>query len=235
MSCELSIGKMSKKTKSLVDLKNIGVRRGERWLIRGVDLSIAAGEIVTIVGPNGSGKSTTVKTAIGVIEPDEGVVVKANGLSIGYVPQKLTINRALPLTVQRLLSLSGGNNSDDVETVLNKVGVAHLANTQVHILSGGEFQRVLFARALLQKPELLVLDEPMDGVDFSGSLALYQLIKKVRDDTNCGVLLISHDLHVVMAQSDSVICLNSHVCCRGTPELVVENPEFLKLFGRDAA
>lgn len=222
-------------TKTLVTLENIGVCRGGRWLVRGIDLTVNAGEIVTIIGPNGSGKSTTAKTALGVVEPDEGVVTRSPGLKVGYVPQKLSVNRAMPLTVRRLLELSSGGRSADVEKTLAMVGVAELVDTQVHVLSGGEFQRVLFARALLTKPQLLVLDEPVDGVDFSGSLALYQLINKIRDETGCGVLLISHDLHVVMAQTDSVVCLNSHVCCRGTPELVAENPEYLKLFGKGVA
>jgi len=222
-------------TKPLVTLQNIGVCRAGRWLVRGIDLTVSAGEIVTIIGPNGSGKSTTAKTVIGVIEPDEGRVVRAENLRVGYVPQKLSINRAMPLTVRRFLKISDGQTPSAVEKVLDLVGVKKLANAQVHVLSGGEFQRVLFARALLGRPQLLVLDEPVDGVDFSGSLALYQLITKTRDETGCGVLLISHDLHVVMAQTDSVICLNSNVCCRGSPELVAENPEYLKLFGKGAA
>jgi len=228
-------GTMSENPKSLVELKNVGVRRGGRWLIRGIDLSVGAGEIVTIIGPNGSGKSTTAKVAIAVIVPDEGSVSLATGLRVGYVPQKLAINKAMPLTVRRLLELSAGKKTDSIAKVLKMVGSAELIDTQVHVLSGGEFQRVLFARALIGRPQLLVLDEPVGGVDFAGSLALYQLITKIRDETGCGVLLISHDLHVVMAQTDSVICLNSHICCRGTPELVAENPEYLKLFGKGAA
>ncbi len=223
------------KNETLINLKGVGVYRAGRWLVRGVDLSVRAGEIVTIIGPNGSGKTTTAKMAIGVTRPDEGQVVRARNLRIGYVPQKLSINAAMPLTVRGLLMLSGKQNSSDIDETLDMVGVLRLANAQVHFLSGGEFQRVLFARALLGKPQLLVLDEPVDGVDFSGSLELYQLISKIRDTTGCGVLLISHDLHVVMAQTDTVICLNSHVCCRGTPELVAENPEYLKLFGKGAA
>lgn len=226
---------MLSNTKPLVTLENVGVRRGGRWLVRGIDLTVNAGEIVTIIGPNGSGKSTTAKTALGVVKADEGRVTRLARLKVGYVPQKLSVNRAMPLIVRRLLELSSGGRSADVEKTLGMVGVADLADTQVHVLSGGEFQRVLFARALLTKPQLLVLDEPVDGVDFSGSLELYQLINKIRDETGCGVLLISHDLHVVMAQTDSVVCLNSHVCCRGTPELVAENPEYLKLFGKGAA
>ena len=221
--------------KTLIDLKNIGIHRGHRWLVRGVDLSVRAGEIVTIIGPNGSGKSTTAKTAIGVMKPDEGKVTRAKDLKIGYVPQKLSVSSAMPLTVRRLLMLGGQENVQEIDRALEMTGVLAMADAQVHFLSGGEFQRVLLARALLGKPQLLVLDEPVVGVDFSGSLELYQLITRIRDETGCGVLLISHDLHVVMAQTDTVICLNSHVCCRGTPELVAENPEYLKLFGKGAA
>ena len=220
----------------LVELENVGIYRDGQWLVRGIDLRVSAGEIVTIIGPNGSGKSTTAKVAIRIMEPDEGRVVQAANLRVGYVPQKLTISNAMPLTVRRLLQLGSRSASlTGVTDALEMVGVGRLVDSQVHGLSGGEFQRVMFARALLGKPQLLVLDEPVEGVDFSGSLALYQLITKIRDETGCGVLLISHDLHVVMAQTDSVICLNSHVCCRGTPERVIENPEYLKLFGSGAA
>ena len=223
------------KNKILINLKNVGVFRGKRWLVRGVDLAVRAGEIVTIIGPNGSGKSTTAKSAIGVIRPDEGKVVRADALRVGYVPQKLAVSAAMPLTVRRLMKLGGGQSRSEIDAILDMTGVLKLADQQVHFLSGGEFQRVLLARAMLGKPQLLVLDEPVEGVDFSGGLELYQLITRVRDNTGCGVLLISHDLHVVMAQTDTVICLNSHVCCRGTPELVAENPEYLKLFGKNAA
>ncbi len=221
--------------KTLVELANVGIYRSGRWLVRNIDLTVDAGEIVTIIGPNGSGKSTTAKAVIGVIEPDEGTVTRTKDLQIGYVPQKLAISPAMPLTVRRLLELSGGKKSAAIDNALDLVGVGQLVDRQVHVLSGGEFQRVLLARALLSQPQLLVLDEPVNGVDFSGSLALYQLITSIRDETGCGVLLISHDLHVVLAQTDSVICLNSHICCRGTPDLVAENPEYLKLFGKAAA
>lgn len=221
--------------KNLIDLQNIGVFRAGRWLVRGIDLCVRSGEIVTIIGPNGSGKSTTAKTAIGVIKPDEGQVMRTDGLKVGYVPQKLAVSAAMPLTVRRLMKLGGGQRRAEIDAMLAMTGVSHVSDQQVHFLSGGEFQRVLLARAMLGKPQLLVLDEPVVGVDFAGSLELYQLITKVRDETGCGVLLISHDLHVVMAQTDTVICLNSHVCCRGTPELVAENPEYLKLFGKTAA
>lgn len=221
--------------KVLLNIHNIGVLRGSRWLIRGIDLKVRAGEIVTIIGPNGAGKSTTAKVATGIINPDEGTVTRAVNLRIGYVPQTLLINGSMPLTVRRLLELSSKSSPTLISNCLERVGIVKLIDSQVNVLSGGEFRRVMFARALLRNPQLLVLDEPVGGVDFSGSLALYQLISKIRDETGCGVLLISHDLHMVMAQTDSVVCLNSQVCCRGTPELVAENPEYLKLFGKGAA
>lgn len=219
----------------LVDVAGAGVRRDRRWLVEGVDLSIRRGEIVTLIGPNGSGKSTTAKLVTGVLKADAGTVSRRAGLRIGYVPQKLSIDWTMPLTVRRLMTLTGTYPRDEIDAALTATGVAHLANAEVQHLSGGEFQRTLLARAMIRKPDLLVLDEPVQGVDFSGEVALYDLIGKIRDDTGCGILLISHDLHVVMAATDTVICLNGHVCCRGTPDSVARSPEYLSLFGARAA
>ncbi len=219
----------------LVSLKGAGVHRGGRWLVRNVEFDIARGEIVTLIGPNGSGKSTTARTAIGVLKPDEGSVTRMPGLTVGYVPQKLAIDWTLPLTVERLMTLTASHPAAEIGEALDSVGIAHLARAEVQALSGGEFQRALLARAILRKPDLLVLDEPVQGVDFSGEVALYELIGAIRDRTGCGILLISHDLHVVMASTDTVICLNGHVCCRGTPQTVVASPEYQKLFGARAA
>ncbi|MEO3997239.1 zinc ABC transporter ATP-binding protein ZnuC [Mesorhizobium sp. CAU 1732] len=220
---------------TLVSLKNAGVFRGGRWLVRGVEFDIRRGEIVTLIGPNGSGKSTTAKTAIGVLRPSEGTVTRHPALTVGYVPQKLAIDWTLPLTVERLMSLTAGHTATEITEALASVGIPHLARAEVQALSGGEFQRALLARAILRKPDLLVLDEPVQGVDFSGEVALYDLIRQIRDRTGCGILMISHDLHVVMADTDTVICLNGHVCCRGTPDSVVSSPEYQKLFGVRAA
>ncbi|WP_275783159.1 ATP-binding cassette domain-containing protein [Pararhizobium gei] len=219
----------------LVSLNNAGVRRNGRWLARGIEFSIRRGEIVTLIGPNGSGKSTSAKMAIGVLKPDEGWVEKVPGLRVGYVPQKLSIDWTLPLTVERLMTLTGPLKAREVEEALQSTGISHLARAEVQHLSGGEFQRALLARAIARKPDLLVLDEPVQGVDFSGEIALYDLIKAIRNRTGCGILMISHDLHVVMAETDTVICLNGHVCCRGTPQVVSQSPEYLKLFGSRAA
>jgi len=219
----------------LIALSAVGVERRGRWLVRGVDLSIGRGEIVTLIGPNGSGKSTTAKVATGVLKPSAGTVWRRPGLTVGYVPQKLAIDWTLPLTVRRLMTLTGRFSEAEIFSALESVGARHLLGAAVQELSGGEFQRVLFARAAIRKPDLLVLDEPVQGVDFAGEIALYDLIRQVRDTTGAGLLLISHDLHVVMAGTDTVICLNGHVCCRGTPDLVAKSPEYLKLFGARAA
>ncbi|KRD53443.1 metal ABC transporter ATP-binding protein [Ensifer sp. ENS10] len=222
-------------TLPLVNISNAGVRRNGRWLVRGVEFSISPGEIVTLIGPNGSGKSTTAKAAIGVLKPDEGYVERKPGLKVGYVPQKLAVDWTLPLTVERLMTLTGPLKGREIEEALSATGVLHLAKAEVQHLSGGEFQRALLARAIARKPDLLVLDEPVQGVDFSGEIALYELIKQIRNRTGCGILLISHDLHIVMAETDTVVCLNGHVCCRGTPQAVSQSPEYQKLFGRRAA
>lgn len=198
-------------------------------------MEVREGQIVTLIGPNGSGKSTTVRVALGILKPDEGNVRRRPGLSIGYVPQKLAIDWTLPLTVGRLMTLTGSLPRDAVRAALGETGVAHLVDAQVRTLSGGEFQRVLLARAIARTPRLLVLDEPVQGVDHTGEAALYDLIRSYRDRTGCGVLLISHDLHVVMAATDTVICLNGHVCCSGTPETVAGSEDYLKLFGQRGA
>lgn len=219
----------------LVSLANAGVQRSGRWLVRGVEFSVSKGEIVTLIGPNGSGKSTSAKMAIGVVKPTEGVVTRTAGLKVGYVPQKLSVDWTMPLSVRRLMTLTGPLAARDIDAALNATGIAHLANAEVQHLSGGEFQRALLARAIARKPDLLVLDEPVQGVDFSGEIALYDLIKNIRNSSNCGILLISHDLHVVMAETDTVICLNGHLCCRGTPQAVSQSPEYMRLFGGAAA
>ncbi len=219
----------------LVGLDAVGVRRGGRWLVRGVTFDVHAGEIVTLIGPNGSGKSTTARAIVGIFSPDEGKVRRRDGLRVGYVPQKLAVDRTLPLTVERLMTLTARHPAAEIAAALGEVGIPHLAKAQVQSLSGGEFQRALLARAMLRRPDLLVLDEPVQGVDYAGEAALYELIGTVRDRTGCGVLLISHDLHIVMAATDTVICLNGHVCCRGTPQAVAGNPQYRRLFGQRAA
>lgn len=220
---------------TLITLKNAGHEASGKWLVRGVDLTVDRGEIVTLIGPNGSGKSTTAKLALGILKPTEGTTDRSARLDIGYVPQKITVDWTLPLNVRRFMSLTRRISTQAADQALDMTGVAHLADAEVRTLSGGEFQRVLLARALARKPDLLVLDEPVQGVDYTGEIALYELILKIRDSLNCGILLISHDLHVVMAATNRVICLNGHVCCHGTPDVVAESDEYRRLFGDRAA
>jgi len=217
--------------RQLVSLANAGIRRDGRWLVRGVDFAIRRGEVVTLIGPNGAGKSTTAKLAIGVLRPDEGSVTRMQGLRIGYVPQKLAIDWTMPLSVRRLMRLTGSLDEAELQAALEATGIPHLIEAEVRHLSGGEFQRALLARAIARKPDLMVLDEPVQGVDFAGEGALYDLIRSIRNSTGCGILMISHDLHMVMAGTDTVICLNGHICCRGTPETVSQSADYLKLFG----
>lgn len=226
---------MLDKTVPLVSLSNAGLFRGERWLVRGVDLSVDPGEIVTLIGPNGSGKSTTAKMALGILRPDEGSVERRAGLRVGYVPQTVAIDWTLPLTVERFMRLTGGVSRTRVGEAMDATGVTALRRAELRTLSGGEFQRVLLARAMARNPDLLVLDEPVQGVDFTGETVLYELIGNIRDELGCGVLMISHDLHVVMAATDRVICLNGHVCCSGTPTAVASSEAYKALFGARAA
>lgn len=190
---------------------------------------------MTLIGPNGSGKSTTAKLALGLLKPDEGQADRSDSLRIGYVPQSVGIDWSMPLDVTRFLRLTSRPTASQEQHALARTGVTNLARADVRTLSGGEFQRVLLARAIARKPNLLVLDEPVQSVDFSGELALYDLIGQVRDELGCGILLISHDLHVVMAATDRVLCLNGHVCCEGTPTTVIESQAYRELFGPRAA
>nr|WP_210326062.1 metal ABC transporter ATP-binding protein [Oricola nitratireducens] len=216
-------------------MEQAGVLRAGRWLVRDVDLDVQRGEIVTLIGPNGSGKSTTARMALGIVAPSEGTAKRAVNLRVGYVPQKVAVDWTLPLTVDRFMTLTNPLSRAQKEAALQSTGIAHMAKAEVRNLSGGEFQRALLARAIARKPDLLVLDEPVQGVDFSGEIALYELIARIRDDMHCGILLISHDLHVVMAATDRVICLNGHVCCHGTPQAVAESAEYKQLFGARGA
>jgi zinc transport system ATP-binding protein len=222
-------------TGELISLKNAGVRRERHWLVRGVDLTLAPREIVTLIGPNGSGKTTTAKLALGIMQANEGSVIRKPRLRVGYVPQKLVIDWTMPLRVREFMALTANEDSAAQHTALKRTGSSALLDRDLRGLSGGELQRVSLARAIARKPELLVLDEPVQGVDFNGELELYELIKSLRDETGCGILMVSHDLHVVMAATDRVICLNGHVCCHGTPENVALSDEYKALFGGRAA
>ena len=225
---------MSKENNILVKLNEVGIKQNDKWLVKGVSLVVEKGKIVTLIGPNGSGKSTTAKIALGIYKKIEGQVEKYTN-NVGYVPQKISIDWTLPLRVNDFMLLTENLKDEAVNEALSLTGVIHLKNKNLGNLSGGEFQRVLLARAISRKPDLLVLDEPVQGVDFTGEIALYELIKKISDTLNCGILLISHDLHTVMSATDHVVCLNGHVCCSGSPSDVARNNEYKALFGEQAS
>jgi len=216
---------------SLISAENLVVRFGGTEALSGVSLAIEPGEIVTILGPNGSGKSTLLRALLGIVKPSAGRVTRAPGLRIGYVPQKLAVDRAMPMTARRFLSLPVAVGDAGAEAALARVGLEGLGGRQMSALSGGQFQRLLLARALLTRPQILILDEPTQGLDQPGEAGFYRLIEEVRRDSGAAVLMVSHDLHVVMAASDRVICLNHHICCEGAPRVVSSAPEYRALFG----
>ncbi len=218
---------------TLIQLNNCGILRNHKWLVRGVSLKVDRGQIVTLIGPNGSGKSTTAKMALGILRPDEGSNIVLNNLKISYVPQKLSIDWSLPLRVIDFMNLIEKHSQETLMDMLTLTGIKHLLYEDVRNLSGGEFQRLLMARAIAKEPEFLVLDEPVQGVDYAGEIALYQIIQDIRKTLHCGILLISHNLHVVMSQTNHVICLNGHICCSGEPQSIVKDPEYIKLFGEN--
>ncbi|WP_303289786.1 zinc ABC transporter ATP-binding protein ZnuC [Marinobacter sp. SS5-14b] len=221
-------------TERLVQLKQLTVRFDDRPVVDSVNLTVCRGDIITIIGPNGAGKTTLIKAVLGLQQATSGQISVTPGLVIGYVPQHLSLEATLPLSVSRFMQLSG-RSAKACETALQRTGVAHLWNASVHHLSGGEKQRLLLARALARQPDLLVLDEPAQGVDINGQASLYELIRQLRDELHCGVIMISHDLHLVMAATDKVICLNQHICCSGHPADISHDPAFIETFGHQVA
>lgn len=220
---------------SLACAENLVVRYGGRAVLDRVSIDVRRREVVSLIGPNGAGKTTAVRALLGLIRPDAGTVRHAPGLVVGYVPQRIAPEELLPLTVRRFLAMAGRRASADAAAILDEVGVAAVMERQLSSLSGGEYRRVLLARALLRDPDLLVLDEPVQQVDFAGQLAMHRLIARLRDRRGCGVLVISHDLHLVLSATDRVVCINGHVCCAGEPDAVSRHPEYVSLFGPQAA
>lgn len=224
---------MARDLETLIEVKNLSLSLEGRVILDSVNLVVHRGEIVTLIGPNGAGKSCLIKCLLQLLPTYLGVITRKKPLKIGYAPQKIHFEANLPLKVSRFLSL--GHQSKTIAAVMAEVGITELANHWMHKLSGGELQRVLLARALVQEPDLLVLDEPAQGVDLLGQGEVYRLLAKIRSERNCGILLVSHDLNLVMAETDTVICLNKHVCCSGHPQAVAMDPAFIKLFGSHAA
>ncbi|MBZ4193803.1 MAG: zinc ABC transporter ATP-binding protein ZnuC [Candidatus Contendobacter sp.] len=219
----------------LLRVENIGFAIRGHSILHEVSVQVAAGEIVALIGPNGAGKSTLVRIALGLLAPDYGRVWRKPGLRIGYMPQRLTVDDTLPLTVQRFVTLGSPASRERVQAALAEVGAEPVLNTPVQRISSGEMQRVLLARTLLREPDVLVLDEPIQGVDLNGQYELYDLISGLRQRRGCGILMVSHELHLVMAATDQVLCLNRHVCCSGHPDHVARDPAYQALFGLDGA
>ncbi len=218
----------------LIEARGIALQYGRQRVLDNIDLQVERGRIVTLIGPNGAGKSSLVRVMLGLLRPDSGEVRRKPGVRIGYMPQRLQLSASLPLTAGRFLTMVERATPAQLAEVAGETGVAHLLGRSMQGLSGGESQRVLLARALLRKPDLLVLDEPVQGVDVTGQAELYGLIGRIRDRHHCGVLMVSHDLHLVMAATDQVFCLNRHLCCSGHPETVTRHPAYLELFGAPA-
>ena len=222
-------------TQTLIKASGLKVSRGGQMILNGIDLTVDSGEIVTLIGPNGAGKSTLVRALLGLEPTDSGTITRKAGLVVGYQAQKLVIDPTLPLTVRRFLTLTHQQPDEELARTLDHVQLEPILDKSVHVLSGGEMQRVQLARAILRTPDLLVLDEPTQNVDISGAIDLYRLIQETRDRLNCAVVMVSHDLNVVMSATTRVYCLNNHICCSGRPAEVSKHPEFLRLFGQSAA
>lgn len=222
---------MNQAKEILIEAKEISISRQGKAVLQTVNMAVRRGEIVTLIGPNGAGKTTLVRVMLGLLKPESGKVMRSPKLRIGYMPQRLALSENMPLTVKRFLALGDNRNQNRLTEILEELDISQLTDYPMQRISGGEHQRVLLARALLRQPDLLVLDEPVQGVDITGQAALYNLITRIRDRFNCGVLMISHDLHLVMANTDQVLCLNHHVCCSGHPDSVTQHPAYLELFG----
>jgi zinc transport system ATP-binding protein len=228
-------GTLPGRTDVLLAARSVRFARAGRAILEDIDLDLAPREIVTLIGPNGAGKTTLVRVLLGLEPPDGGTITRRPGLRVGYAPQRFDRDPVIPMTVARFLAIGSRHTPGEAADALAEVGAARVVGQQLSQLSGGELQRVVLARALLRKPDLLVLDEPVRGVDYAGEAELYDLIGRIRNVRGVGVLLVSHDLHVVMAQSDRVICINRHICCSGVPDAVAQHPEYARLFGAEAA
>ena len=227
-------GRREKTPERLVAVEDVRLAFAREEVLRGVSLEIRKGEIVTIIGPNGAGKTSLLRVLLGLQPVTSGRVSTAPGLCLGYMPQRIVVDAVLPLTVRRFLALTGKRKTPELNRILGEVGAAGVLESPVQNLSGGEMQRVLLAKALLREPDLLVLDEPVQGVDVQGQIELFSLIGRIRRERGCAVLMVSHDLHLVMAATDRVVCLNRHVCCTGTPGSVQEDAAFRQMFGPEA-
>lgn len=220
---------------NLIHAKNLSVIHDGKAILDRVNLTISERDFITIVGPNGSGKSMFLKCLIGVKKASSGSVEKQKDIQIAYAPQDFVAENTFPINVKKFLSINNKLSTEEINSVATETNISDLLNRQVHSLSGGERQRVLLGRALAKKPNLLILDEPAQNLDINGQHAFYALIEKIYQSSNISILMVSHELHLVMACSNKVVCLYHHICCSGTPLSVVRDPEFVKIFGTEMA
>lgn len=226
---------MTSEKELLIRLDQVGFSIQGREILRAINLEVKAGGIITLIGPNGAGKTSLLKVMLGLQNASSGQVFRKAGLAVGYVPQRFQVPDTMPLTVGVFLRLAGELSADVIQSTLQEVGLDVPSTQSVQTLSGGEFQRLLLTRALLRKPEVLVLDEPAQGLDFAGEAQFYHMINELCRRYECAVVMVSHDLHLVMATTDQVVCLNTHICCQGRPDSISKDPEYLQLFGEPLA
>ncbi|MDM5148196.1 ATP-binding cassette domain-containing protein [Candidatus Persebacteraceae bacterium Df01] len=220
---------------TLICADNISFSRGGVNILNHVSVTVNRHDFITIIGPNGAGKSTLLKCLAGLTNPNSGTVNRIKPLKIGYVPQRLMVDRAMPITTRHFITLHKRATADDIERTTMETGIQHILNQPLQSLSSGELQRALMTRALLNTPDLLILDEPAQNLDVAGQLAFYKLLEKIYHDWHIAILMVSHDLHLVMSCTRRVLCLYHHVCCSGEPQTITQDPEFVSLFGADMA
>lgn len=220
---------------ALIQFDKVSLEANGQHIVQDITFEIKKPEIITLLGPNGAGKTSLVRLLVGLESPTQGSITRHPNLCIGYVPQQLSLKKSLPLTALRFLQAGKKSSEQQIKDALRLAQAEHLIHKSVQILSGGERQKLLLARALLGAPDLLVLDEPMQGIDLHGQEELYSLLYDLQRQQDISIFLVSHDLHIVMSESNHIMCLNKHLCCSGSSEEIQSNPEFLKMFGLESA
>jgi len=222
-------------TNALISAKNVSVLKHQKSILDNIDIQINKNDFITIIGPNGAGKTMLLKCLMGFYKPTSGRIERKEKLKIGYMPQSISIINTMPITVKDFITVRKEYDDISLNKVITEVSIGEIINKQLSVLSGGEMQRVLLARSLLNNPDLLILDEPAQNLDISGQLNFYKLIQEIYSKRNISILMVSHDLHLVMVSTKKVLCLYKHICCSGAPQQIAKDPEFLSMFGKDMA
>lgn len=215
-------------------LKSISLSLNNQQILKNINLELKKGEITTLIGPNGGGKTSIARILIGILKASSGEVFISKNAKIGYMPQKLEIEKTIPLRVIDFLNLSATAEAmARLEAMAKKLLIENILEKSIHKISGGELQKALLVKTLINNPDILVLDEPTQYMDIAAQAEFYQVIEEIREQKNCAILIISHDLHIVMQKTNQVVCINRHICCEGSPESINNHPEYLSLFGKD--